>query len=115
MLIHYMVVEKCVFCVCTLGVGDLLKSGSISAQGIVWGHYFHKQLVHFFAFAARKVVPFFLAFLFTVVLFWLGARYAASCMHMCCDICAFDVQDKLAIVFFEPILFLHPCKARNVW
>jgi hypothetical protein len=72
--------EVC-FCVCTLDVGDLLKSDSISAQGIVWGHYFHKQLVHFFAFAARKVVHhFFLRFSLLLCCFgWESGTLRAVC------------------------------------
>jgi hypothetical protein len=81
MLIHYMVVEKCVFCVLTLGVGDLLKSGSISAREIVWGHYFHEQQGPVFAFADRKVSHhFFLRFSLSLYRFgWERGTLLAVC------------------------------------
>jgi hypothetical protein len=63
LLIHSMVAEKCAFCVCTLGVGELLKSGSCISCGIVFGYDFHKQLIHFPPFATHKLVhSFFLCF-----------------------------------------------------
>ena len=103
-------VEKCVF----VFARDLLKPGSASAWGMAWGCDFHKKRL--MAFVGRKVSHhFFLVFLFVIVLFWLRMRYAASCMHMCRDICAFDTQDNLALVFFEPLLFFHPCKATGLW
>jgi hypothetical protein len=81
MLIHSMVTEMYVLCVLTLGVGDLLKSGSASTREIVLGCDFHKQLVHFFHFAGRKVShSFFLRFSLSLYYFgWERGTLLAVC------------------------------------
>jgi hypothetical protein len=84
MLTHSMMTEMYVLCVLTLGVGDLLKSGSISTREIVSGAGFRKQLLPFFPFAGRNLVHhFFLRFSLSLHRFgWERRALLVACVYV---------------------------------